>query len=304
MDFLAAEEPLEIRVEGHSIAIVMRTPGEDQELAAGFLVTEGLLHSVYDVVEIKHQSHCLVPTRKGSDRSIDLDDDGPGEGASPRRPGIDRSAGNMINVQLKHPESMDLKKLTRHVFTSSSCGICSKSSIEAVRQQFPPIDDDFAVDPQVLLGLPAALSSAQATFQRTGGLHACALFDPAGKLLVIREDVGRHNALDKVIGWALLKDLLPLRQHILLLSGRTSFEMMQKALAGGVPIVAAISAPSSLAAEFARDSGQTLIGFLRGERMNIYAGANRVNPSVRQKLNDESSTCRRKFDSIHDARRA
>jgi len=304
MDFLAAEEPLEIRVEGHSIAIVMRTPGEDQELAAGFLVTEGLLHSVGDLVDIKHQTHCLVPGRAGSDRRIDVDDAGPGEGTSPPQSAFGRSVGNVINVQLKHPESMDLKKLTRHVFTSSSCGICSKSSIEAVRQQFPPIEDDFGVDPQVLLGLPAALSSAQETFQRTGGLHACALFDPAGKLLVLREDVGRHNALDKVIGWALLKDLLPLRQHILLLSGRTSFEMMQKALAGGVPIVAAISAPSSLAAEFARDSGQTLIGFLRGERMNIYAGANRVNPRGHQNPNDEPSTCRRKFDAIQDARTA
>ena len=305
MDFLAAEEPLEIRVEGHSIAIVMRTPGEDQELAAGFLVTEGLVHAVGDLVDIKHQSHCLVPARNGSDRQIDVVDATSGDGASPPRPGIGRSAGNMINVRLKHPESMDLKKLTRHVFTSSSCGICSKSSIEAVRQQFPPIEDDFAVDPQVLLGLPAVLTSAQETFQRTGGLHACALFDPAGNLLVLREDVGRHNALDKVIGWALLKDLLPLRQHILLLSGRTSFEMMQKALAGGVPIVAAISAPSSLAAEFARDSGQTLIGFLRGERMNIYAGANRVNPpGHHQNPNDESSTCRRKFDAIQDVRSA
>jgi FdhD protein len=179
-------------------------------------------------------------------------------------------------VRLRSPESLDLKRLTRHVFSSSSCGICSKASIEAVRQQFPPIDDDFQVDPQALLALPAALGGAQETFKRTGGLHACALFDLAGNLLVIREDVGRHNALDKVIGWALLADRLPLRQHILLLSGRTSFEMMQKALAAGVPIVAAISAPSSLAAEFARDSGQTLVGFLRGERMNVYACASRL----------------------------
>ncbi|HWY32281.1 MAG TPA: formate dehydrogenase accessory sulfurtransferase FdhD, partial [Candidatus Acidoferrum sp.] len=140
MDFLAAEEPLEIRVEGHSIAIVMRTPGEDQELAAGFLVTEGLLHSVGDLVDIKHQSHCLVPARNGSEQRIDVNDAGPGEGVSPPRPGLGQSGGNVINVQLKHPESMDLKKLTRHVFTSSSCGICSKSSIEAVRQQFPPIE--------------------------------------------------------------------------------------------------------------------------------------------------------------------
>jgi FdhD protein len=166
--------------------------------------------------------------------------------------------------------------LTRHVFTSSSCGICSKASIDAVRQQFAPVEDLCEVEPQVLLGLPHALASAQETFKRTGGLHACALFDLTGKLLVLREDVGRHNALDKVVGWALLGNHLPLQGHILLLSGRTSFEMMQKALAAGIPIVAAISAPSSLAVEFAQESTQTLVGFLRGERMNIYAGANRV----------------------------
>jgi FdhD protein len=276
MDVLAAEEPLEIRVEGHSIAIVMRTPGEDHELAAGFLVTEGLLHAAGDLVDIKHQSHCLVAARNGSDRGLDVNEALSGDGAARARPEIGGWDGNVINVQLKDPASMDLKKLTRHVFTSSSCGICSKASIEAVRQQFPPIEDDVEIDPQVLFGLPAMFSSAQENFKRTGGLHACALFDSAGNLLVLREDVGRHNALDKVIGWALLKDALPLRQHILLLSGRTSFEMMQKALAAGVPIVAAISAPSSLATEFARDSGQTLVGFLRGERMNIYAGANRL----------------------------
>ena len=276
MDVLAAEEPLEIRVEGHSIAIVMRTPGEDHELAAGFLVTEGLVHTAGDLVDIKYQPHCLVPGINRSDQQLDVHEAMPGEGSSRSQPEMGGSDGNVINVRLKNPDSMDLKKLTRHVFTSSSCGICSKASIEAVRQQFPPIEDSVEIDPQVLFGLPAMLTSAQENFKRTGGLHACALFDSAGNLLVLREDVGRHNALDKVIGWALLKHTLPLRQHILLLSGRTSFEMMQKALAAGVPIVAAISAPSSLATEFARDSGQTLIGFLRGERMNIYAGANRV----------------------------
>jgi FdhD protein len=275
-DFLAAEEPLEIRVDGHNIAIVMRTPGEDRELAAGFLVTEGLVHTAGDLIDVRHQDHCLFPARDRSGRRMDTSEIVPGKEASRAGLEMSRSDGNVINVRLKNPEAMDLKKLTRHVFTSSSCGICSKASIEAVRLQFPPIQDEFEVDPQVLIGLPAALASAQETFKRTGGLHACALFDSAGNLLVLREDVGRHNALDKVIGWALLKDSLPLRQHILLLSGRTSFEMMQKALAAGVPIVAAISAPSSLAAEFARDSGQTLVGFLRGDRMNIYAGANRV----------------------------
>ena len=286
MDVLAAEEPLEIRVEGHSIAIVMRTPGDDRELAAGFLVTEGLVHTAGDLVDISHQHHCLVSPGKGSNRSADINDASPVKKVSENGQKASPSDGNILNVQLKNPEAMDLKKLTRHVFTSSSCGICSKASIEAVRQQFPPIEDDFEVDPHVLLNLPSALSSAQENFKRTGGLHACALFDRSGSLLVLREDVGRHNALDKVIGWALLKNLLPLRQHLLLLSGRTSFEMMQKALAAGIPIVAAISAPSSLAAEFARDSGQTLVGFLRGERMNVYAGASRVRPVGHRRNSD------------------
>jgi FdhD protein len=239
-DSLAAEVPLEIRVEGHSIAVVMRTPGDDRELAAGFLVTEGLIHAASEIVEI----------------------------SSPQC--------NVANVRLQNPESVDFKKLTRHVFTSSSCGICSKATIDAVRQQFPAIDDRCTVRPQILLGLPTSLAAAQETFKRTGGLHACALFDLAGRLLVAREDVGRHNALDKVTGWALLGDRLPLRERIVLLSGRASFEMMQKALAAGIPIVAAISAPSSLAVEFAHTSGQTLVGFLRGETMNIYAGAQRI----------------------------
>ena len=275
-DFLAAEEPLEIRVEGHSVAIVMRTPGEDRELAAGFLVTEGLVHNANDIVDIAYRTHCLNRERDGSARRSKVNEAVPTEAAFRTAPNLSLSEGNVINVSLREPESLDLKKLTRHVFTSSSCGICSKASIEAVRQQFPPVEDHCTVEPEVLMELPQALASAQETFKRTGGLHACAVFDLTGKLLVLREDVGRHNALDKVVGWGLLGNRLPLHKHILLLSGRTSFEMMQKALAAGIPIVAAVSAPSSLAAEFARDSGQTLVGFLRGERMNIYAGGDRV----------------------------
>lgn len=258
-DFIAAEEPLEIRVEGRSIAVVMRTPGEDRELAAGFLLTEGMIRNVGDVKEIRHRPHCW-----------------PKDGGSQNVSSLVRSEGNVMDVWLKNPQSMDLQKLSRHVFTSSSCGICSKASIEAVKQQFAPLEGFCEVDSQVILELPEALAAAQETFKRTGGLHACALFDLNGRLLVLREDVGRHNALDKILGWALLEDRLPLSEHILLLSGRTSFEMMQKSLAGGVPIIAAISAPSSLAVEFARDSGQTLVGFLRGERMNIYAGSDRI----------------------------
>ena len=278
-DFLATEEPLEIHVENHSVAVVMRTPGEDRELAAGFLVTEGLVHTANDLVDIRHRPHCFALAQNGSRSRREVKKEAAGVGIDRGGRETNFSEGNVINVRLANPESMDLKKLTRHVFTSSSCGICSKASIEAVRQQFPPVEDHCEVEPRVLSGLPHALAAAQETFKSTGGLHACALFDLTGKLLVLREDVGRHNALDKVIGWALLGGRLPLREHILLLSGRTSFEMMQKALAAGVPIVAAISAPSSLAAEFARDSGQTLVGFLRGERMNIYAGAGRVRRS-------------------------
>jgi FdhD protein len=184
--------------------------------------------------------------------------------------------GNVIAIRLAKPDKFDLSKLTRHLFTSSSCGVCSKASIDAVRLQFPPIAGRARLKPEVLLQLPARLAAAQETFKRTGGLHACALFDLEGNLLALREDVGRHNALDKIVGWALLENRLPLRRHILLLSGRTSFEMMQKALAAGVPIVAAISAPSSLAVEFAQESGQTLVGFLRGGKMNIYSGGERM----------------------------
>jgi FdhD protein len=246
-DWLAAEEPLEIRVEGHSVAVVMRTPGDDRELAAGFLVTEGVVRSLADVIDITRCS-----------------------------PGENSLDANVINVQLSRPQDLDLKRLSRHLFTSSSCGICSKATIEAVQQQFAPLEDDFEISPAALLALPGALAATQETFHRTGGLHACALFDLSGRLLVAREDVGRHNALDKVVGWALLENHLPLRRHILLLSGRASFEMMQKALAAGIPVVAAISAPTSLAVEFARQSGQTLAGFLRGQQMNVYAGANRL----------------------------
>jgi FdhD protein len=286
-DFLAAEEPLEIRVQGHSIAVVMRTPGEERELAAGFLVTEGVVRTASDVVEVTYVPHCGVLGGSGTSdikgrtssikhRTSNVEGPTQDSGHLPQGRQQEFSEGNVVNVRIRKPDSLDLKRLTRNVFSSSSCGICSKASIATVRQQFPPIEDDFEVDAKTLLGLPSVLASAQETFKRTGGLHACALFDEAGKLQALREDVGRHNALDKVIGWALLADRLPLRRHVLLLSGRASFEMMQKSLAAGIPVVAAISAPSSLAVEFARESGQTLVGFLRGEKMNVYAGAERL----------------------------
>ncbi len=242
-DVVAAEEPLEIRVGGHSVAVVMRTPGHDRELAAGFLVTEGILHRREEVLDM---IYCRA------------------DGGAPEE--------NILDVLLAPGTDVDLARLTRHVFTSSSCGICSKASIDAVRAQFPAIATPLAPSPAVLAGLPDQLRAAQAAFDRTGGLHASALFDAKGTLRVVREDVGRHNALDKVVGHAFFADGLPLAGSILLVSGRVSFEIMQKALAAGIPAVAAISAPTSAAVEFAHASGQVLVGFLRGERMNVYAG--------------------------------
>ena len=246
-DVLAVEEPLEIRVEGRSIAVVMRTPGHDRELAAGFLLTEGVIKSAKDLFDI---TTCVAPAGAGK--------------------------GNAVDVALARPGSVDFEKLTRHVFTSSSCGICSQVSIDSVLRVRKPLKDAVKIAAKTLLALPARLARKQAAFHTTGGLHACAIFDHAGKLLALREDVGRHNALDKLIGWALLEKLTPLRGHIALLSGRASFEMMQKSHAAGIAVAAAISAPSSLAVEFARAAGQTLAGFVRGRSMNLYAGAERI----------------------------
>ena len=244
LDELAQEEPLEVRARGRPISVTMRTPGHDEELAAGFLATEGLIHRPDDVLKIE---------------------------ACPRN-----EEGNLVNVLLAPMVFIDFKKLTRHVFASSSCGLCGKATIDAIHSQFEPVSSDVALDAEAILRLPKIMRRTQATFERTGGLHAAALFDAAGELVVLREDIGRHNAVDKVIGHALLKDMLPLDRHVLLVSGRSSFEIMQKALAARVPIVAAVSAPSNLAADFARESGQTLIGFLRGRRMNVYTHMRRI----------------------------
>jgi FdhD protein len=243
-DELAHEEPLEIRVRGRAVSVTMRTPGHDEELAAGFLATEGMIKRREDVLRIE-------PCGRNED-------------------------GNLVNVLLAPDVPVDFDKLTRHVFASSSCGLCGKATIDAVRGQFPPIDSKIVVDAATLLSLPDKMRQTQSTFDRTGGLHAAAIFSSAGEPIVLREDVGRHNALDKVIGYGLLNGLLPYDNHILLVSGRTSFEIMQKALAARVPIIAAVSAPSSLAVDFANESGQTLVGFLRGERMNIYAHPQRI----------------------------
>ena len=245
-DEVAVEEPLEIRVEGKSIAVVMRTPGHDRELAAGFVLTEGIVGHGAEIFEI---TSCLTTGEQKS---------------------------NVVEVTLTDPAKFDLAKLSRHVFSSSSCGICGKATIEAAMQPFPPIRESPKLRAQTLFGLPQKLAAVQETFQRTGGLHACALFDSRGELLLLREDVGRHNALDKLIGHHLLANQLPLGNCILLLSGRVSFEMTQKALAAGIAVIAAISAPTSLAVEFAQANNQTLVGFLRGETMNIYSGAERI----------------------------
>jgi FdhD protein len=244
-DVTASEEPLEIRVEGRSVAVVMRTPGHDEELVAGFLVSEGIIKNARDILEI---SQC---------------------------PSTGNVHGNVVDVLLG-AVVVNWDHLTRHVFSASSCGICGKTSIESVFMSFPPVTSDWLVSAELLTTLPAKLRAAQETFSQTGGLHASAIFDEQGEMLVLREDVGRHNALDKVLGHGLRAGLLPYSRHILLVSGRVSFELMQKALAAGVPIVAAISAPSSLAVQFAESSGQTLVGFLRGQTMNVYTHPERV----------------------------
>jgi FdhD protein len=244
-DQLACEEPLEIRVAGRSIAVTMRTPGHDRELAAGFLLSEGIVRRREDVVEILHCRAAAAPD-------------------------------NTLNVFLASALKLDLARLTRHVFASSSCGLCGKASIESVHQHFPPVTSSVMVKAGMLSRLPMRMRRAQKTFSQTGGLHAAALFDARGKLLVLREDVGRHNAVDKVLGYGLLEGKLPFDSHILLVSGRASFEIMQKALSARVPIVCAVSAPSSLAVDFANASGQSLVGFLRDGGMNVYCGGVRI----------------------------
>ncbi len=246
-DAVATEAPLEIRVEGRSIAVVMRTPGHDRELAAGFLLSEGVIASANDLFEI---SRC----------------------------GSSEPEGSAVEVLLRHPERLDLASLTRHVFTSSSCGVCGKASIASAMQTHPPLEVSAGplADAAVLFSLPEKQRAAQPAFAETGGLHASALFDLHGRLLMTREDAGRHNALDKVNGAALLEERLPLAECLLLLSGRTSFELVQKALAARIPVIAGIGAPSSLAVELAHDAGITLCGFLRADRCNVYTHPQRL----------------------------
>lgn len=251
-DQLATEAPLEIRLgqPPRSVAITMRTPGADFELTAGFLYNEGVIQQRQD---IRRLSYCVDPTRDGEQRY------------------------NIVNVDLRDGLQPNLQTLERHFYTTSACGVCGKTSLEALKIRCEPIPSTpMAIAPAVIYRLPAQLQTAQGLFKVTGGLHAAALFDLEGNLLALQEDVGRHNALDKLIGAALLQDQFPLNQHIILVSGRTSFEIMQKCLAARVPVVCAVSAPSSLAVALAQEFGMTLIGFLRGERFNIYAGRERL----------------------------
>lgn len=253
-DLLATEEPLEIRIRfgdslqriQKSISVTMRTPGHDFELASGFLFTEGIIKSPADIQSIKHCN-------------------GKNE--------------NVVLVELKDDVGFELGKLERNFYTTSSCGVCGKSSIEAIKTvcRLPASNVDTLIVPsEIICTLPSVLRKRQDVFDFTGGLHACGLFDISGHLLLMREDVGRHNALDKLIGSSLNQSMLPLDKYILLLSGRASFELIQKAWMAGIKIVAAIGAPSSLAVQMAEESGITLIGFLRQETFNIYSGAHRI----------------------------
>lgn len=246
-DTLAVEEPLEIRIKGQSIAVTMRTPGADEELATGFLLSEGIISSPEQIAQMEYCQQ--------------------GEAAH---------LHNILNIFLTPETPFDLGKVQRNFYASSSCGICGKASIESVHQHFSPVVSSTQIAREVIYALPDKLRAAQNVFDQTGSLHAAGLFDDTGKLLVLREDVGRHNAVDKVIGHAARHHLLPLSEHILFVSGRTSFEIVQKALAAGIPFIAAVSGPSSLAVALAQESGQTLIGFLRGQTFNIYSAPTRI----------------------------
>lgn len=253
-DYLATEEPLEIRLVAdevrRTVAVTMRTPGNDFELAAGFLFGEGVIHQKSDIRRI---THCV-------DRTVEIE-----------------NRYNIVNVELSTDELPNLTSLERHFYTTSACGVCGKTSLESLRLRgFPPIPKTLEISPEILYKLPEKLRASQGIFTATGGLHAAALFNPEGELLALREDVGRHNALDKLIGWALISGELPLHNYIIMVSGRSSFEILQKCLAAGVEIVCAVSAPSSLAVALAEEFGITLIGFLRGEKFNVYAGIERL----------------------------
>jgi FdhD protein len=250
-DLLAAEEPLELLLragsEQRTVAITMRTPGDDYELAAGFLYNEGVIHTRNDLVQM---TYCV-------------------DGA--------QQEYNALRIQLQASSFPALPQLERHFFTSSACGVCGALMLDDLAaRELPSIPAGPQLPPAFFAALPDQLRDAQAVFDSTGGLHAAALFDTQGRLLALREDVGRHNALDKLIGWGLLNDHLPFHDKVLMVSGRASYELLQKCYVGGVPIFCAVSAPSSLAVEVAERFGITLIGFLRGNRFNVYTGIERI----------------------------
>jgi len=248
-DYLVGEEPLQIRVGKFPLTVTMRTPGHDLELAAGFLYTEGLIR------------------RREQIRSLEQSA-GAGE----------QDRGNVVQIELEGEAALNLEQTQRNFFAASSCGICGKATIEQVRVRgIEPPNPNLRLDPEILCRLPETLREAQAIFGRTGGLHAAGLFDTRGEMAALREDVGRHNAVDKVVGWALLAGKLPLSENVLMVSGRGGFEIIQKACVAGIPVVASVSAPSSLAVQLARELRLTLVGFLRGKRFIVYAGEERLN---------------------------
>lgn len=252
-DHLATEEPLEIRLDAggeiRTLAVTMRTPGADFELAVGFLYGEGVVGGPDAIRRVRY---CL-------DRDVEPE-----------------QRYNIVTVALTGPVP-DLAPLERHFTTTSACGVCGKAGLESLRiRGCPPLPPGPELTPAVLSSLPAAMAGGQGVFRSTGGLHAAALFDGTGALVAVREDVGRHNAVDKLVGWALLEGRLPLHDHVVMVSGRSSYEIVQKCLVAGVPVVCAVSAPSSLAVDLARAWGMTLVGFLRDERFNVYSGMQRV----------------------------
>jgi FdhD protein len=250
-DTLAAEEPLEIRVSGRPLTVTMRTPGDDFDLARGFLVSEGVVSSGADIAAIRY---CAGATADGA------------------------NTYNVLDVLLEDGIAPPDPSLERNFYTTSSCGVCGKASLDAVRtiSRWAVDGDPVRLSAATIAALPDKLRAAQRVFDRTGGLHAAALFDADGEMWCVREDVGRHNAVDKVIGWALAEGRLPLTGVTLMVSGRASFELVQKAVMAGIPALAAVSAPSSLAVDLARDMGLTLVGFLRGTSMNVYSAHERL----------------------------
>ncbi len=252
-DQLAAEEPLEIRVDGTPLTVMMRTPGYERELALGFLYGEGVIRGAADVAKMR-----ILPNGEHPDLE------------------------NVIDVELASGAPGVDRRWQRNFLAASSCGLCGVSSIEAIHESAPPLPDDgLVIDRDIIYSLDARLRSEQAIFARTGGLHAAGLFTATGEPVVVREDIGRHNAVDKIVGHAVERGLLPLDRHILMVSGRTSFEIVQKALQARIPVLVAVSAPSSLARDLAQASNQTLIGFLRGRSLNVYSGRQRIQASKR-----------------------